>query len=384
MLPAVEHTPSEGPKPDPIDDDEEGIVRVTLSLDRELPFVLACERRRYPVMLALATIGYLGLIWLDRQLYAAQVHGFQEFALGLIVGSLGLLLAGGEALRRHIRNDRVREMQWMCCERCLADLRHAEGHGRCPECDLPFETGDLRRRWRKALDHPRGTNERAARVEPELISRETLKLLRDTCPEIPGAGLREPFAEWPEGVAAVEPARAVATERLRTRARLTRAILFDKAPGRNWSLDVHQDTTVALAERGEAATRFGPWSLKHGVWHAEASAELLRRMVTVRLHLDDADEENGCLLVASSGDHAESSKLGPRTLERLKDHLEPVPVLAGDAVVMSPLTPHASGRNTTHRHRRVLHMEFAGEDPGGGLRWRDEAEILGSDRATRP
>ena len=44
---------------------------------------------------------------------------------------------------------------------------------------------------------------------------------------------------------------------------------------------------------------------------------------------------------------------------------------------MSPLTPHASGRNTTERHRRVLHMEFAAEQPGEGLQWRDEAEILG-------
>jgi ectoine hydroxylase-related dioxygenase (phytanoyl-CoA dioxygenase family) len=75
--------------------------------------------------------------------------------------------------------------------------------------------------------------------------------------------------------------------------------------------------------------------------------------------------------------------LGP-DLEQLRHKLTPLHAKAGDAVVMSPLTPHASGRNTTDRHRRVLHMEFAVEQPGQGLRWRDEAEILGRTDPTRP
>ncbi|MEO1278023.1 MAG: phytanoyl-CoA dioxygenase family protein [Planctomycetota bacterium] len=369
--------------PELLDEEDEGVVRLKLSLDRELPLVLALERRRNTIAFPFIVAAYFGLIWLDRKLYAAQIHGLPEFLIGMIVGFTALGLIAGEALRRHLRNERVRRNQWMNCERCLADLRHSDGHGRCPNCNLECEMRDLRRRWRKALDQPGPNDQCSLRVEPDLVSHEVLEVLQRTCPEIPGAGLREPFAEWPEGVAAVEPARAVASARLGVPARLTRAIVFDKAPGRNWTLEVHQDTTVALADRGTAANNVGPWSLKHGVWHAEASAELLRRMVTVRLHLDTADESSGCLLFYPHEMGEVRKKLDPEALGRLREYLRPARVEAGDAVVMSPLTPHASGRNTTDRHRRVLHMEFAGEEPSCGLRWRDEAEILGQP-PTRP
>lgn len=101
-------------------------------------------------------------------------------------------------------------------------------------------------------------------------------------------------------------------------------------------------------------------------------------MVTVRIHLDDANEDNGCLLVQAIDGHRRSlRKWDATTLESWRSEAIPLVVIAGDAVIMSPLVPHASGRNTTSRHRRVLHMEFAAENPGQGLRWRDEAEILG-------
>ncbi len=195
--------------------------------------------------------------------------------------------------------------------------------------------------------------------------------------------MREPFASWPDAREVMEPARSTARGVLDSHAQLTRAILFDKQPGRNWSLAVHQDLTIAVSDRVEASG-YGPWSFKHGGWHCEAPARLLSRMVTVRVHLDDADEENGCLLVAPLPADRSDAKLSPKELQVCAERLVPMPARAGDAVVMSPLTPHASGRNTSDRHRRVLHMEFAGEDPGGGLKWRDEAEILGCDPSTRP
>lgn len=107
-------------------------------------------------------------------------------------------------------------------------------------------------------------------------------------------------------------------------------------------------------------------------------------MLTVRVHLDDADEDNGCLLAAPVPEHLASHKLSPDDLQACVGDLIPMPAKAGDAVVMRPLTPHASARNTTDRHRRVLHMEFAAGQPGQGLRWRDEDEILGRASPTRP
>ena len=221
-------------------------------------------------------------------------------------------------------------------------------------------------------------------VESGVLPAAVLTSLVETCPSVPRAGLREPFVGWPEGVASVEPVRAIASRVLGSDVVLTRAILFDKPPGRNWHLDVHQDLTVAVTERRDDAMGFGPWSQKDGGWHCEAPVELLRRMITIRVHLDDADEANGCLLAAQLPQPREPWKLTHEELQQTAESLLPMLAKAGDAVIMSPLTPHASGRNMTERHRRVLHMEFAAEQPGQGLRWRDEAEILGRAGPTRP
>jgi hypothetical protein len=106
-------------------------------------------------------------------------------------------------------------------------------------------------------------------VEHEVVAPHVIADLLETCPAVPRAGLREPLTFWPDAVSILEPARSIASGFLGGTARVTRAILFDKPPGRNWSLEVHQDTTVALAEKVDS-TRFGPWSMKEGVWHAEA------------------------------------------------------------------------------------------------------------------
>ena len=56
---------------------------------------------------------------------------------------------------------------------------------------------------------------------------------------------------------------------------------------------------------------FGPWSVKDGVPHVQAPAEYLEQMLAVRLHLDDADEENGALRVLVG-----SHRLGRLSAER--------------------------------------------------------------------
>jgi ectoine hydroxylase-related dioxygenase (phytanoyl-CoA dioxygenase family) len=76
----------------------------------------------------------------------------------------------------------------------------------------------------------------------------------------------------------------------------TRAILFDKLPGANWSVGWHQDLTVAVAERIETPG-FGAWTVKDGVPHAQPPVEILGNMLILRLHLDKCEAENGPLCV---------------------------------------------------------------------------------------
>ena len=45
----------------------------------------------------------------------------------------------------------------------------------------------------------------------------------------------------------------------------------------------------------------------------------------------------------------------------------------GDALLMRPLILHASGRSTSDRHRRILHIEYAGNDLPDGLHWNHDA-----------
>jgi hypothetical protein len=75
-----------------------------------------------------------------------------------------------------------------------------------------------------------------------------------------------------------------------------RGILFDKIPDANWKVPWHQDVTIAVEERVEVEG-FGPWSIKADVLHVQPPAEVLEHMVSVRLPLDNCDEENGALRV---------------------------------------------------------------------------------------
>jgi len=147
-----------------------------------------------------------------------------------------------------------------------------------------------------------------------------------------------------------------------------RGIYFDKPATANWAVPWHQDLTIAVAERVETPG-FGPWSVKEGVVHVQPPAEVLERMVTVRIHLDDCDSENGPLWVAL-GTHR-LGRIPESEISGLIDrsnHAECV-VSAGGAVLMMPLILHCSATSRSRKPRRVVHLEYAAEALPGSLRW---------------
>ncbi len=158
-----------------------------------------------------------------------------------------------------------------------------------------------------------------------------------------------------------------------------RGLFFDKTPSTNWNLPWHQDLTIAVLARRDAAG-FGPWTLKAGIPHALAPADLLERMVALRLHLDDCGPHNGPMRVLP-GSHR-GGKLDPRSLgiwaSRAKEHAVNCSIAAGGVVVMRPLLVHASSSGTGPGRRRVIHLEYAAEALSDGLEWyttRSEGEI---------
>lgn len=152
-----------------------------------------------------------------------------------------------------------------------------------------------------------------------------------------------------------------------------RALYFDKSPEANWLVPWHQDLTLALVARADVPG-FGPWSVKDSVPHVQPPVALLETMLTLRLHLDDADEDNGALRVMPG-----SHRLGRLSSRRIQELRAPRPdflcaASAGDALLMRPLLLHASGRSSSENHRRVLHVEYAAFTLPDKLRWH-EADV---------
>ncbi len=208
---------------------------------------------------------------------------------------------------------------------------------------------------------------------PKVLEKSECRSLIEGLGTVAGAGRR--------GMLAVPEVAALAlSERLLhlVRAHLpagpvpVRAIYFDKSPDANWLVPWHQDLTLALQKRVEVPG-FGPWSVKEGIPHVQPPIELLEQMITVRLHLDAADESNGALRVLP-GSHLRG-RLSPEQIGEWRECVPEVLCLAaaGDALLMRPLLLHASGRATRAGHRRVMHLEYAGFSLPEGLEWAEQA-----------
>jgi ectoine hydroxylase-related dioxygenase (phytanoyl-CoA dioxygenase family) len=147
-----------------------------------------------------------------------------------------------------------------------------------------------------------------------------------------------------------------------------RGIFFDKTPAANWPVAWHQDLTLALATRNDTPG-WTNWTVKRGINHVQAPADVLARMVTMRLHLDDCGEDNGALRVAP-GSHGDGILGRAEIATRTKSSEVTVTAKAGDALFMKPLLLHASSPAREPSHRRVLHLEFAPADLlPPGLAW---------------
>lgn len=154
-----------------------------------------------------------------------------------------------------------------------------------------------------------------------------------------------------------------------------RGILFDKIPGANWKVPWHQDVTIAVRAR-EDIEGFRPWSMKAGVLHVQPPAQVLERMISIRLHLDACHESNGALHVIPGSHRAGRipEKEIPSMLEKSQAHA--CIVGRGGALLMRPLLLHASSPSQTPAYRRVIHLDFACEQLPVPLTWPSEPALL--------
>jgi ectoine hydroxylase-related dioxygenase (phytanoyl-CoA dioxygenase family) len=144
-------------------------------------------------------------------------------------------------------------------------------------------------------------------------------------------------------------------------ARAVRGIFFDKTPGANWPVAWHQDLTLAVGDRRDIEG-WTNWSVKAGVHHVQPPVEVLERMVTLRIQLDDCGADNGPLRVLP-GTHR-LGRIRADKLAALRSEIAEQACIApaGSALAFKPLLLHASSAAKKPNHRRVIHLEYAPKD----------------------
>lgn len=170
------------------------------------------------------------------------------------------------------------------------------------------------------------------------------------------------------------PLGQIAKKILGDHARIVRSIYFDKTKNANWKVGIHQDTTIAVKQKHEI-DGFFPWSVKEGVHHVQPPEYILKNMLTLRLHLDNADENNGALRVIA-GSH-QWEKMKQSDIVKASNHHPSILCNSpkGSIMAMRPLLLHESFSGTNPSRRRVLHFEFSADALPEPLEWYESVPI---------
>jgi hypothetical protein len=153
------------------------------------------------------------------------------------------------------------------------------------------------------------------------------------------------------------------------------AVFFDKRPDANWAVPAHQDVVVPIPSEADARAARNE-RLRHGLRYGEPADHVLRELVALRIHFDDAGADNGGIAIAD-GSH-QRGRLSDTEIRGIPaEAFAPYDCRTGDVLLMKPLAVHRSGRSLLPTRRRVLHVLYAPRDGWHG-RW------PGSEIATKP
>lgn len=152
-----------------------------------------------------------------------------------------------------------------------------------------------------------------------------------------------------------------------------KSIYFDKPEKSNWYVAYHQDLTISVDKKAELKN-FGPWTSKQNQFAVQPPLDILENIFTIRIHLDDTDENNGALKVVPTS-HAKGI-YRPETINWNVETENICSVGKGGIMVMKPLLLHSSIRTTNGKKRRVIHIEFSDKELPNELSWSEKLEII--------
>lgn len=147
---------------------------------------------------------------------------------------------------------------------------------------------------------------------------------------------------------------------------LVKSIYFDKPEQSNWFVAYHQDLTISVNEKKQVAG-FEQWTVKNDQFAVQPPVALLENIFTIRIHLDDTDENNGALKIVP-GSHCKGI-YRPETIDWNTEQEVVCKVQRGGIMIMQPLLLHASNRTTNNNKRRVIHLEFSNQLLPCELQW---------------
>jgi ectoine hydroxylase-related dioxygenase (phytanoyl-CoA dioxygenase family) len=147
---------------------------------------------------------------------------------------------------------------------------------------------------------------------------------------------------------------------------VVKSIYFDKPEQSNWFVSYHQDLTISVNKKIEL-DGFTKWTVKQGQFAVQPPLHILEKSFTVRIHLDDTNENNGALKVVP-GSHLKQI-YRPEAIDWEKETEFTCSVPRGGVMIMKPLLLHSSNRTTNNNKRRVIHIEFCSRELPGGLQW---------------
>ncbi len=153
---------------------------------------------------------------------------------------------------------------------------------------------------------------------------------------------------------------------------VTKALYFDKPSDSNWFVGYHQDLSITVDQKVDVEN-YRHWTFKKGQYGVQPPVEILNDTITLRIHLDDTNKNNGALKVLPKS-HLNgiiSANANPYSIN--KEHI--CEVKKGGVMLMKPLTFHASNRTTNGKQRRVIHIELNKHPLKAPLQWLEKQQI---------
>ncbi len=153
---------------------------------------------------------------------------------------------------------------------------------------------------------------------------------------------------------------------------VTKSIYFDKPPESNWYVAYHQDLTISVDKKFPLES-YGPWTVKQNQFGVQPPLNILESSFTIRIHLDDTDENNGALIVIPKSHAKGICKATKIDLTHETENI--VKLKSGGVMIMKPLLLHSSKRTTNNKKRRVIHIEFCNIELPIEINWAERINL---------